>query len=293
MPLTRDDILLGALVPAGVAAAIVLVGWLVGGRWLRASVALGAGLGFMTGHALLWHVPSLRPVESIDWLFYASAAAGLLGAIEALLSAGQRSITRAGAHAAIVLCLAVLMAWLVSRPLLVFSWTGWIRPLGIGIIAVILLLIWLSLAKAASRSREAISIHIALFAMSALASVTCAMSGSVKIGQIGGLLTAALAGVAAMSWTGAPAATGVFAFVYVGVIASASEQLYAGLSHFHAALLLAGPLGMWLGELLPGHRPFLRGVATVVGAVILPALAAILAGIAFARADAGYSEWNN
>ena len=72
MPFTRDDILLGAMVPAGVAAAVVLLGWLVGGRTLRASVPLGAGLGFMTGHALLWHVPSLRPVESIDWLFYAA-----------------------------------------------------------------------------------------------------------------------------------------------------------------------------------------------------------------------------
>lgn len=295
--ITQRDIILGVILPAVVCGLVVFVGWVMGGRAARAGAPLGVAAGFVGGYAALSGAPGLRPLDSIQWVFHATIALGLLGAIDAVTWGRRTKPFRWSIRAICVLGLSIAVNWLIARPLLVFAWTGWRGPVYIGALALIMLVVWVSLDLLARRG-QAVSFNIALAAMAAVASAVVAMSGSQRLGQTGGLLTSAMSALAVLSWLlsgvgSAPGATLVFAVVYVALVSAASEHLYANLTSLNAGLLLAAPFLAWAGEFVPARRAWARG-STRIAATLLPgAIAIFLAGIAFAKAASDYSEYGH
>ncbi len=325
--ITLSDILLGVLLPAGVAAAVILRGRLIGGaRAARAAVPLGVGGGFVAGHAALLGVPRVPPLEAVNWLFYAAIVLGAVGMIDLLLSApsprrnsgttaygepapgaildydaADRPALRGAWGLALrllgVLALGLVLTWLLTRPLLVFHWTGSAGPVWIGGIGAVMAVVWLLLDRLADRTDGRPSLVVALAGVSAVSGAVIAMSGSQKLGQTTGLLTAGLFAAAVLSLPMRKLQAGrgvvlVYALLQTALIAVATEHLYASLATAHALLLLvAAPLA-WLGELVPARRPRLRATARVAAAMVPATVAAILAGILFARAANEYPGYS-
>jgi hypothetical protein len=85
----------------------------------------------------------------------------------------------------------------------------------------------------------------------------------------------------------------LLALLYVGLIVSASEHLYARLSTVNAALLLVALMSGWGAQLLPARqRNSWIGSAMRVTLSLIPAgVAAIRAGIEFRRSASDYLNW--
>ena len=321
--ITARDILWGVLLPAGVAAAVVFVGALFGRLWRprRALVPLGVGAGFSAGFAaLMQRVPPAPPLDSVDWLFYAAVVVGAVGAIDSFfwdvpaaryaaeppdarvleyardeLAAPRKSLPSAIARFGVVLALSAVLVWLLVRPLLVFNWTGSSGPARIALVTLVTFLLWLALdALAARAGGRAMAVGLAIVA--ALSAVTVMLSGSQKLGQLGGLLTSALfaAAVAGLFFPRLLTARGivlVYVMLHTSLALTASEHVYASLTTLNAILLLiAAPLG-WIGLLVPARRSATRAAAQLAAMVVPAAAAAILAALAFARAAQDYSDF--
>jgi hypothetical protein len=321
--ITARDILWGVVLPAGVAAAAVLLGALFGRRWRlrRAMVPLGIGIGFSVGFAaLVQRVPPAPPLDSVDWLFYAAVVVGALGAIDSFFwdvpaardgrappdarvldyarderRAPRKSLPFALARFAVVLALSAVLVWLLVRPLLVFNWTGSSGYLRIALVALLMSLMWLALDALAARAGGR-TMALGLAIVAALSALTVMLSGSQKLGQLGGLLTSALfaAAVLGLFFPSLLTARGmvlVYVMLHTSLALTASEHVYASLTTLNAILLLiAAPLG-WICLLLPARRLALRAAAQVVAMVVPAAAAAILAALAFARAAQDYSDF--
>ena len=321
--ITARDILWGVLLPACVAAAAVLLGALLGRMWRlrRAMVPLGTGVAFATGFAaLLQRVPPVPPLDSVDWLFYAALVVGAAGAVDSIFwdrrgaseahapydpgpltyAREEARLPRGGAAywvARFVLALALSagLAWLLVRPLLVFNWTGSAGYVRIALIALGMSLLWLALdALARLAGGRAMAVGLAIVA--ALSSLTVMLSGSQKLGQLGGLLTSATFAVAILGlfFPNPVTARGmvlVYVMLQTAIVVTASEHVYASLTTLNAILLLlAAPLG-WLGLLMPARRLVARVAVQLVGMVVPAAVAATLAALAFARAAQDYSDF--
>jgi len=320
--ITARDILWGVLLPAAVAAVAVIGGALLGRAWRarRALVPIGIGAGFAAGlAALLQRVPPAPPLDSVDWLFYAAIVVGVAAAVDSIswdvpvahdssmpeahmldYASGEVRAPRNGplfwlARFATTLALATVLVWLLVRPLLVFNWTGSGGYVRIALIALTASLLWLALDALARRAGgRAMALAMALVA--ALGALTIMLSGSQKLGQLGGLLAAGMFAVAVLGLffpllMTARAMVLVYVMLHASLVLTASEHVYASLTTLNAILLLiAAPLG-WLALLVPARRPGARGAALFVAMVAPAAGAAILAAIAFARAAQDYSDF--
>ncbi len=287
--ITTRDIVVGVLLPALVSGLVVFIGRLLGGRAARAAASLGVGIGFVVAYGALFGVPSIQPLDSIDWLFFAAIVAGALGAIDAWFWTSTRVRWRFLARALVVVALSVSLVWLLARHLLVFEWIGWRGPVHIGLIALMMTLVW-AFTDLLHRRSGAFSLNLTLACVTGIASAAIAMSGTIRFGQIGGILFATLAAVATLGILffrnpTPPGAALVFSALYVGLV-SASSQLfliYGGLAHLNAALLLLAPVCAWLGELVPSRNATVRASARLVAALLPATVAATLAAIEFAR----------
>src|SRR5688572_16192240 len=85
--ITPRDILLGVLLPAAIAALVVLGGALFGPVWRlrRALVPLGIGVACSAAFAaLMQRVPPVPPLDSVDWLFYVALVVGAVASVDAI-----------------------------------------------------------------------------------------------------------------------------------------------------------------------------------------------------------------
>ena len=320
--ITGQDILRGVLLPAAVAALVVLAGALFGPAWRvrRALVPLGAGVAFSAAFAaLMQRVPPVPPLDSVDWLFYAALVIGAVAAVDSVFWREQPALPGAAPqretrvldystpdlHAPrtstfaqlvrflVVIALAAVLVWLLVRPLLVFSWTGRSGYYWIGGIALTMSLLWLALDVLARRAGGR-TLALVMATAAALSALTILLSGSQKLGQLGGMLTAALFAVAVvgMFLPRASVARGmvpVYAALQTSLVVTASEHVYASLLTPHAILLLVAAPMAWLGQVVPARRPRTRAAVQLVAGVAPAAVAAILAARAFARAATDYS----
>ena len=321
--ITARDILWGILLPAAVAAVAVLGGALLGRAWRarRALVPIGIGAGFATGlAALLQRVPPAPPLDSVDWLFYTAIVVGVAAAVDSIswdvpvahdsgmargahvldYASGELRAPRNGplfwlARFAIMLALATVLVWLLVRPLLVFNWTGASGYVRIALLALTTSLLWLALDALARRAGGR-AMALGMAPVAALGALTIMLSGSQKLGQLGGLLATGMFAVAVLGLffpllMAARAMVLVYVMLHASLVLTASEHAYASLTTLSAILLLmAAPLG-WLALLVPARRPGARGAALFVAMVVPAAGAAILAAIAFARAAQDYSDF--
>jgi hypothetical protein len=300
-----SGIILGGVLPAVVAAAAMLGGWKLtrhaGVAWL-----LGLSMGYLAGHwaldaqgvgVLAAVAKSLDPHEARDWLPLAIVAAT---AIEAIGLLGKRAATLAWVLR-VAGCLWLpwrLLAGSVYLPsmaqnvdfdtgawsnLEAFAWLG-----GVG---GLLALVWLALRQTPEQTVPRLRSSLATF-VTLGATATIALSGSLTIGQLLGVLTATLVGcgVAAAALrleSGPESAAGPLLAAFGGVLVIARFLFDPELSFYYAAMLLLALIAA-VGRISPPTRLSARVHALVRIALCVAALAltAIPAARDFAAAQA-------
>jgi hypothetical protein len=272
------DLWAGLALPAAMAAAVLLAGWRFARRRTSARdsrswagpAALAAG--FVAGYLALLGRPGFPPLDATDWLFYLAPAVALLGLADSCL--------RLRLPARIVLIVVALPAsfGLLGWPL--FNVEGSDASMRIAVAAalavasIVALDVW-SARVAAVRSSAV------LLAIAAPAAGVLMLSGSQRLGQIGGLLAASAAGMLAANLILGAAAVGRGTVLVLGTLLAGlflCGNLYAELTTPDALLLAAAPNMAWLAQLVPKRA---GRVVTTLSELIL---VLSVAGIAVARA---------
>lgn len=303
--IVAGDILWGGVLPALVAAALMLGVWTLGHNtglaWL-AGLTLGvlaglAGLDAQTLGLAAAVGKMVRPHEARDWLPAALLSAA---AIEAL-SYWPRWPTTLGWILRLAWCsffpwraLAGSVYLPETAPAANFdtgAWTITEACFWLGGSSALLAICWWLLRRMPAGSLPRLrSTLTSLVALGAAATV--AFSGSLTTGQLLGVLAAALVGCGMVAAVlrlerGPEAAAGPLVATYGGVLVIAAFLLSPELSRFATLMLLAALIAA-VGWIDPPHWLSGRGLAAVRIAVCLAALAAAIIPAArdFAHAQA-------
>ena len=245
-------ILIGSVVaPAAVAGVAVALAWR---PWRRALEPVPGDWG--------------GPVAL--WLGYGAGVASLLAA--ALWALGRHLRPHGPAiEIAFRLVLAVGLALSMLRPLITHRWgpgAGAVRAIVAGVLGGA---VWTGVEEA-GRRRPGPAVPLALLVASAGLGGVLALSGSVLLGQLAGVLAAALGAVTVAAWWRPSASVaggaGVVVLVHGGL--TLAGLVYADVPPLAAALAMLAPLGA-LACLLPAAAGRRRTAA--------PALAALAAGL--------------
>ena len=266
-----------------------------GPRW---GVALGVGLGYVVGHAILreWITPGrlheardalrawysdggafpLFPGDVVDWLPWLVAAATVLGILD-----GQDPAP-GWAKWENWFLITGLALWLLLAPLFAGTWepgqgARWILGL-----AAAFLVFWRVLDFKADRLGTSMPIVMAM--MAAAAAVALDRSGSYVYGTLAGALAATLGAIWVVSWasprmTLERAAVPPFAVAYAGLILCGS--FYAELPRPSAVALMVAPLATlvdWIGPVSRFSRA--RGGVVRVALLLIPLGIAVYIAIA-------------
>lgn len=302
---------LGALLPGVVAALLALAAtWLAAragaskaegaeakpdepARTSLASGSVAAGAGACAGLVVLlggW--PGLPPAQRLGvdgWLPPLALAAGLLGAVEALL-AGLRPAAGLAARAALRAPLAVGLAVLLLRPR--FEVDAGAGSVAVVALAALVLGAHLDLLLARRGPIAGALVPLVLGTGVAVALV-CAKSA--RVGQLAGVVPSALGGLAAAAalarLAGAPAAGLARGAVPVAalllVACGVRGKVYAELTGTSALLLLLAPAGAWLAVPL-ARRPRL---AEAVGLLAVLLAAGVAAALSFPVHEPSPDGW--
>ncbi len=280
--------LLGLLLPGAISALGVYLGLRLAGSGRGGALiawTLGLSAAFATGFYFTAGWPTLPPSESHDWLVLVLLPAA---AVLALLDASDK-VPRPAVWL-LRLIIAGGAAPLLMQIYLTHHWTpaqsgAWFAGLGAAIF-----LVWALLKRYADRHGDHVLALMMLIVVGGMAVVNMA-SDSQMLGQLGAVLTAALAGgwLATLRFN-ARAGRGlvdVTMGVFVGLLISGRfyswqmDQPWA--ADLLGVLLLAAPLGVW-ASVLPGFRgdrgpKGFKAVALRLLVVAVPiAVAACIAG---------------
>ncbi len=186
------DFVGGILVPGAVTAVVLMAAW----RWSRhrrsaresrswaGTAALAAG--FAAGYLALLGWPGFPPLDAVDWLLFLAGPLAALGLVEAYWRMDLAGRT-------LVMALAVPAALLlVARPLLLASGANDVGPLLLGATAVSVAA--MLAAEVLAERTSAARLSAILLAVAAPAALVLLLSGSARLGMIGGALAAAQAG---------------------------------------------------------------------------------------------------
>jgi hypothetical protein len=281
--------LLNVGLPAMVSAAVLAAALAVARRAAPSRgdvwpVAPAIAAGYLAGHfAVAW--PMSDVTDRLPWLVLAATALGTLEAAwpapswarweNRLLSSALTLAVMLSAAPAIVEALGTRQS------------TLWIVALGAGIVAS-----WTNLEALAGRI-TGVAIVLPLLVVAGGASVALAI-WSIVPGQLGGALTAALAGAWVASWWGGPlslARGGVTVLVLVLAALIVYAHVYAGMATSCVALLAASPLALWVTRIGPIRRlpPWQAALIGAVAALVPVAVASGLSHAATSSASAyGY-----
>jgi hypothetical protein len=296
--LTRHDILIGFIVPAMVSAAILYFAWLAT-RDPSWSVPIAVGVGFLAGSYFLFH-PTFPPRDSVQWLAWAAPVAAAAGTFHRGMTRGasRRGATGWFVNLIVVAALAGAIVWLMLRPLFGSSWEE-SRNTGVIWIAAITFAtaLWSALLDAQAARDSGPAFALAMTIVLGLASATIAMTGSQSLGQIGGILTAAVGAVSLFSFflRGVSLARGgtiPIALLFVPLLAASMDGFFSNMPRHYAAGLIISPLGCWLAELPVVRRqsPVTRGSVRLLASVVPAAIVTAFATLAFRRAMAESGE---
>jgi len=261
--------LFGVLLPAVVSGIAFVVAWrpwqrdapVANGIW---GGAIALSVGYVAGHAGLLGWPPFPPVEATQWLVYLALASGVFGLIIALWH--ESTWLRWGLR----LLLSGVMPWLILHAVLKYRWQPiegvvWLVGLGVAIFGF-----WLMLNALAERFRGA-STPLVLLVVATGGSVTLLLSGSAMLGQLGGVLTAALGASLVIAWWNpklslAHGATSVVAILLAGLWMSG--YFYAEVPVVSALLLVVSPATAWIGQVEAIQRLGGWKVALIRAAVV-------------------------
>jgi len=194
--LSLSQLLLGFLVPAVVAAAVLLCAWRRPGSSGEPRAGIGGlavASGYVVGQVGLRGLGPWPPVEASGWLPYVALAAALLGTFDRETGAATRLVLRLFGATVIVGGL-----WLLLRGRMIHAWSSgqsaaWLAGLGAGI-----LLLWLAL----ERGLPALPLRsswLTLVVVAAGSAATITASGSLLLGLLGAALAAACTGAASVA----------------------------------------------------------------------------------------------
>lgn len=289
--LTSMDLWVGLALPAALAGGVLVAGWRIAHRRASARdsrswagpVAVAAA--FIAGYWGLLGRPDLPPLDATDWLFYLAGALAVPGLADALL--------RLRLPARVVLItVAVAASFLVlGWPLLRLEGEAAADARAQATIAAVLATASIVALDALAVRISAVRLSGVLLAVAVPAAVVVVLSGSQRLGQIGGLLAAIAMGMVAANVALGRAAVGrgtvlVFGTLLGGLLLCA--HLYAELTTANAMLLAAAPNMAWLGYLVPkraGHA--VNVIAQLLLVLSIAAIAVVRAYLVFVQ-DA---EW--
>jgi hypothetical protein len=298
--LSRNDIIFGVIAPALVSTVIVLLAWLAT-RDRGWAVPVAVGVGFFVGFYLLFR-PGFPPGDSVQWLAWAAPIAAAAGVVQWGMTRGTSRLgTVWFVNLTIVAALAGVIVWLMLRPLFGSTWdeaksTG---VMWIAAIAAATAVWWIQTDVQAARDSGP-TFAVALVIVLALASATMAMTGSQTLGQIGGMLAAAVGAVALIGLflSGMTLARGgivPIAVLFVPLLAASLDGFFSTMPRHYAAGLLLSPLGGWLAELpvVKRRSPIVRGTVRILASVALAAIVTVFAFLAFRRdmVESGELGW--
>lgn len=279
---TPRDVIFGAAVPALVGLVILLAAW----RPWRAAGSAPRGLdwggplalcaGFLAGYAGIFSRPPFPPLDSVDWLFYLTIP---LAVAALAVNTKDRALWLVG----IAVIMEGLSSGLLTLPLWQHTWSpvqgaAWVG--GLEPLAAVTVLV----LSAVARQSKGLPLPVAYLVLGGLAALTLLLSGSQKLGQLGGALAAALGPVLLLAWwSGRPflsrGASLTLAILYLGLLAAG--HFYASLTPLNGALLAAAPLAAGVGLLPPLRRlrplftEALQALSVLAPAIVAVALAAI------------------
>jgi hypothetical protein len=269
--------LFGILLPALIAGIMWGVAWQF---WLREPVAssgwrmahaLALPAAFVSAHVALWGWPGWQPRLAEGWLCALAVGGALLAWVQNQLRASPAKVILWVALDALALRLFVQARASSFSPIENFGW------LGQGTFLIVL--VHISLETLSAR-RPGVSLPLALWVWAAGSAAALAATGSLKYGQLAGILAAILGAACVAAWiqprfTLAEGVLNGLVPCLMGTLICGT--LYSDLPLSSAIVLAAAPLALWLIEVpaLRG-RSGVAGAALRVGAVALPVAVALV-----------------
>lgn len=256
-------------------------------RTLRWSPVVGIGAGYLAAYALALDWPALHPRQSVDWL----APAGVVLTAFALLDT-WRPLHPAGRAVAVLIALAA-MSYLLVRPLLSpdrdLATEGWL----ILVIGTLVGAIWWAGADTLA-TRSTARIVLGAWCLTAIAvALLLTLSGSQKLGLIGGSLAAGLTGVTLAAWSGPTLKLQrpllmLVVLLLTGVLVAGQAWITPPPPMWQVELLFLAPLLPWVVELTPMQRwpPLRKAIVSLALTAIPLVIVLITAAMAFRRASA-------
>jgi hypothetical protein len=285
-------ILLGVVLPAGLAGALLLFLWR---PWEKGAGSLGAwagplalGAGTLLAQILIQGIPPLPPLEATHWIPLLVLAAAVLGAlVNALkLPAWLRHALAAGFSA--------LIPFLTLRPLLGSGWSALEAAAWLGGSAAGIFLLWTVLEAAAHQTQGPV-VPVALGAITAGTALVLVLTGSILLGQLAGGLAASLGAVALLALWNPERSLGrggVAPWVTAFAALWLNGAVYSEMTILPGVLLASAPLLVLLARL--GRLRALKGwlAATVVAMLAaLPVAAAVLLAWRVSAAMGNEAAW--
>ncbi len=302
---TLRDILLGVALPALISAAIVVIGCVV--AWSRARRAgdasaaealagngsmrddccgpLAVGVGFAAGFAALLGLPPVPPVDSTDWLFGLSILLTVSGIVDSwwrLPSWGRWINFLFDAALAVA-----LLAWPIVR-----NSENPTYEIGIlSAVVVALVVSWIGIERIAGTERGWPAVEVCC--ATGLVAITLMTSGSKKLGQVGGLLAAAIAPFAVVALVSRKNALGRGTIPLVMLLVAGlllCGKSFASLTTLNVALLWTGLVASQVRRLPPVNRlsEWKQCAIGLAAVLVFAGTAAALAAIEFARSMSDY-----
>ena len=271
---TLEEILLGVALPFGVAMVLLIGAALATRPWAAflgdLAVAAGVVAGYL-GLARLGQVSGIQwsPGAAEGWLPHIGGAAVVISIVVAVT--GRRWIVWAAMP---VLLTAV--TWLTLRPIVANEWTGGEAVVWIGGVAFAASMIGL-MSSEIERRVEGPVMPLVWLIVAGGASAGCVFGGSMKLAQLGGTLTAALAAMALVSmvrrgrmWSASAVGLPIVAALLI------NAHFYADLPGYAAIGVLLAPMAALPVTFGPGtgwrrRRPVWAGAAVIAGAVVIVA----------------------
>ena len=282
-----DQVLLGVVPPALIAALVLLVAWR---PWQRTPVenagwgpTVACGLAVLAGYLAIEGRPQFPPPEKWQWILYLGLAAMGLGLVDLI---GQAARWRPRWTRGLAGPLAAAAALLMLRHPSPEAQPLWKAGLGLAV-----LLSWAALEPLARR-RPGASIPLALLLSLAGAGAVIVLSGNAKLAGLAGALAAAMGAAVVVAWwqprlSLAHGAVVVVVVVLSGLLFLGQAYTYSSVPVVSFLLPIVAPAAAWIVEV-----PALRGMGAAralllrAGAVLVVVAVAVgLALYASLRSD--------
>ena len=282
---TGSELLRVLLAPALVALALAAVGRWRGWVWM---MPLAAGFGFCAGYALLG-VPRLPPRDGTDWVFWLALPATALGVLDARVRRRWGWVMGAAAG---------FVAFIVASPLPPET----VPRRELWMMALLMAAVGMGVVAAVGMAEKQVGPWAVAGALCIAAggAAVAVMSSHLRIVGVYAIAAASALGAVAAAVGSLPAGRSlaiVATALMAGLLAGGHYYAVDGVSWKSWIVLLAAPLLLLTGVVVPGKRRWVKGVAGLAAVYIAVGLITVPAALAAkkaaeAAADDPYAEYS-